>query len=115
MCVPTGGLHLENSLLNGKDWYVKGAATEVKNEDVLRPPGDLRVEAVGDGGGGGLVDDTEDVEAGNNASILQRLKKLFFVIFNNNIVTFAYRLYRVRGHEILLDCNLTKYWALKVL
>jgi hypothetical protein len=109
MGVPTRGLHLENSLLNGKYRDVKGAATKVKDEDVPLPPGDLLVEAVGDGGGGGLVDDAEDVQAGNNASILQRLKKLFFVIFNNNIVTFAYRLYRARGHEILLDCNLTKY------
>ncbi len=80
MGVPTGGLHLENSLLNSEDWNVKGAATEVKYEDVPLPPGDLRVEAVGDGGGGGLVDNAEDVEAGNNASILQRFKKDFLLL-----------------------------------
>jgi hypothetical protein len=82
--VPTGGLHLENSLLNGENRNVKGAATEVKYEDVPLPPGDLRVEAVGDGGGGRLVDNAEDVEAGNNASILQRSKKQFFVV---NLIT----------------------------
>jgi hypothetical protein len=81
MGVPTRGLHLENSLLNTEDRDVKGAATEVKDENVPLPPGDLRVEAVSDGGGGGLVDNAEDVEAGYNASILQRFKKRSFLLF----------------------------------
>jgi hypothetical protein len=61
--------YLENPILDGKDGDVKGAAPEVIDEDVLLPR-DLLVEAVGNGRGCWLIDDAEDVEAGNNPGIL---------------------------------------------
>merc|ERR1711937_169046 len=55
-------------VLTAKVGDIKGAATKVKDEDVLLAL--LLVEAVGDGGCGGLVDDAHDVEAGDGASVL---------------------------------------------
>ena len=66
--VSGGGLDLEDALLDGKEGDVEGTSAEVEDEDVLLVA--LLVEAVGDGGGGGLVDDTEDVEAGDGAGVL---------------------------------------------
>ena len=66
--VSGGGLDLEDALLDGKEGDVEGTSAEVEDEDVLLVA--LLVEAVRDGGGGGLVDDTEDVEAGDGAGVL---------------------------------------------
>ncbi len=71
MGVPGRGFDLEDALLNGQNRDVKRAAAQVENENVaLAGDALLLVQAVGDGGGGGLVDNAEDVEAGNDAGIL---------------------------------------------
>ncbi len=71
MGVPSRGFDLEDALLNGQNGDVEGAAAQVEDENVaLAGDALLLVQAVGDGGGGGLVDDAEDVEAGDDAGIL---------------------------------------------
>merc|ERR1711937_725338 len=62
------GQDLKDAVVDGEEGDIKGAATKVKDEDVLLAL--LLVEAVGDGGGGGLVDDAHNVEAGDGASVL---------------------------------------------
>ena len=70
--VSGSGLDLEDTLLNGQEGNIEGTTTQVEDEDVALTLG-LLVKTVGDGSGGGLVDDTEDVEAGNETSILGSL------------------------------------------
>jgi hypothetical protein len=73
MGVPGRGLDLEDALLNRQNRDVERAAAQVKYENVaLAGDALLLVQAVGDGGGGGLVDNAEDVEAGDNAGILEK-------------------------------------------
>ncbi|CEO96728.1 hypothetical protein PBRA_005332 [Plasmodiophora brassicae] len=70
--VTGGGLDLEDAVLDCQDGDIERTTTQVKDQDVHLRFGVL-VEAVGDGGGGRLVDDTEDVQAGNHTSVLRRL------------------------------------------
>jgi len=61
--------YLEYTVLDGKERDIEGSSSEVEDEDVALASG-LLVETVGDGGGGRLVDDSEDIEAGNGAGVL---------------------------------------------
>jgi hypothetical protein len=70
--VTGGGLDLENTAFDGEERDIESTATEIEDEDILFGF-DLLVETVGDGSGGGLVDDTEDIEAGNNTSVFSSL------------------------------------------
>ena len=65
--VAAGGDDFEDAVVELEDGDVEGAAAEVVDGDdaVL-----LLVEAVGEGGGGGLVDQAQDVEAGDAAGVL---------------------------------------------
>ena len=63
--------YLEDAVLNGEDGHIEGPTAQVVDEDVLLP-GHLLVQAVGDSGRRRLVDNAKDVEAGNNAGILNR-------------------------------------------
>ncbi len=65
--VAVGGLHLEDAVADLKDRDVEGAAAEVEHGDLLVL---LLVEAVGERSGGGLVDDAEDLKAGDLAGVL---------------------------------------------
>lgn len=69
MSVSSGGLDLEDTLLDGEERDIEGSSSEIEDEDVLLADG-LLVESVSDGGGGGLVDDTEDVHSRDDTSIL---------------------------------------------
>ncbi len=51
---------------------IEGTTTKIEDEDVALSL-DLLVETVGDSGRSGLVDDTEDVQAGDETSILGSL------------------------------------------
>ena len=65
--VTSGGLDLEDTLLNGQKGHIEGSSTKIEDQDVALTLG-LRDEIVGDKSGCGLVDDTEDVETGDGAS-----------------------------------------------
>ncbi len=67
MGVAIGGLDLEDALANLQHGNVEGAAPEVEDEDLLVG---LLVQAVGQRGRGGLVDDPDNVEAGDLAGVL---------------------------------------------
>ena len=69
--VPVGRLHLEDAVAELEDGHVERAAAEVEDEDRLL--GALLVEAVRERRGRRLVDDAEDVEAGDLAGVLRRL------------------------------------------
>ena len=70
MVVAVRGLHLEDALAELEDRDVEGAAAEVPDEDRLVG---FLVEAVGERGRGRLVDDADDVQAGDLAGVLRRL------------------------------------------
>ena len=73
MGVTGGSLDGEDTTLDVEEGDIEGTTTEIVDEDVALLVGLVGTETVGDGGSGGLVDDTEDVEAGNGTSILGSL------------------------------------------
>ncbi|KAH5051894.1 hypothetical protein HBI73_235940 [Parastagonospora nodorum] len=70
--VTGSGLDLEDALLDGQEGDIKGTTTQVEDENVTLALG-LLVKTVGNGSGGGLVDDTEDVETGDETGVLGSL------------------------------------------
>ena len=64
--VARGRQHLEDAVADLEHRHVKRAAPQVEDEDGLVG---LLLEAVGERGGGGLVDDAEDLEAGDLAGV----------------------------------------------
>jgi hypothetical protein len=66
--VTGGGLDLEDALLDGQERDIEGSSSEIEDEDVALA-GDLLIKTVGNGGGGGLVDDPQDVHAGDRSSV----------------------------------------------
>jgi hypothetical protein len=69
--VTRGGLDRKDTAGDVKERDIESSAAEVEDEHVLLTLS-LAVETVGNGGGGRLVDDTEDVKAGDRASVLSR-------------------------------------------
>lgn len=67
--VTSGSLDLEDALLDGEERHIEGTTAKIEDQDVALALV-LLVEAVGNGGSGGLVDDTENVEAGNETGVL---------------------------------------------
>ncbi|CRK20667.1 hypothetical protein BN1723_002635 [Verticillium longisporum] len=65
-------LDLEDTVLNGQERHIEGTTTEIEDEDVALTL-DLLVETVSDGSSSGLVDDTEDVETGDETGVLGSL------------------------------------------
>ena len=70
--VTSSRLDLEDTLLDGQEGHIEGTTTKIEDEDVALTL-DLLVKTVGNGSGGGLVDDTENVEAGNETGVLGSL------------------------------------------
>ena len=70
MVVAVRGLHLEDALAELENRDVEGSAAGVPDENRLVV---LLVEAVGERCRGRLVDDADDVEAGDLAGVLRRL------------------------------------------
>lgn len=67
--VTSSGLDLEDTLLDGEERDIESTTTKIKDEDVALTLG-LLVETVGNSSSSRLVDDTEDVQSGNETSIL---------------------------------------------
>ena len=70
--VTSGGLDLEDTLLDGQERHIESSTTEIEDENVALADG-LLVKTVSDSGSGRLVDDTEDVETRDHTSILGSL------------------------------------------
>jgi hypothetical protein len=65
--IATGREDLEDVLADLEDRDVEGAAAEVVDRDALGQPA---AEAIGEGGGGRLVDEAQNLEAGDSARVL---------------------------------------------
>jgi hypothetical protein len=70
--VTSGGLDLEDTLLNGKERNIESTTTKIEDENVALAL-DLLVKTVGNGSGSRLVDDAEDVQASNETGVLGSL------------------------------------------
>jgi hypothetical protein len=70
MGVTGSSLDGEDTTLDVQEGDIESTTTEVVDEDVALLVGLVGTETVGNGSSGGLVNDTEDVEAGNGTSIL---------------------------------------------
>jgi NAD-specific glutamate dehydrogenase. len=67
--VAGSGLDLEDTILDGQERDIEGTTTKIEDEDVALALS-LLVETIGNGSSSGFVDDTEDVETGNETGIL---------------------------------------------
>jgi hypothetical protein len=72
MGITGGGLDLEDALFDGKERHIESATTQVEDQNVALTLS-LLVETISDGSSCRLVDDTEDVETGNETGILGSL------------------------------------------
>lgn len=70
MSVTSSSLDGENTALDVEKRDIESPTTEIVDEDVALLVGLASAETVGNGSSSGLVDDTEDVEAGNGTGIL---------------------------------------------
>ena len=70
--VTSGGLDLEDTLLDGQKGDIEGTSSEIEDEDVALALS-LLVETVSDSGRSRLVDDTEDVQTRDDSGVLGRL------------------------------------------
>merc|ERR550517_982603 len=68
MGVSVGCDDLKDSIVNGEEGNIEGAATKIEDQDILLAL--LLVHPVGDGGGGGLIDDPHDGQAGDGPGVL---------------------------------------------
>lgn len=71
MGVTSGGKNLKDTIVDGQERDIESTTTEIVDNDLALAVG--LVQTVGNGGGGGLVDNSEDVEAGNDTGILGSL------------------------------------------
>ena len=70
--VTSGGLDLEDTLLNREQGYIECTTTQIEDEHILLSAV-LLVETVGNSSSRWLVDDTHHIEASNDTSILGSL------------------------------------------
>ena len=70
VCITGRGLDREHTTLNVKERYIESTTTKIVDQDVALFLGLASAEAIGNGSSSGLVDDTENVEAGNGTSVL---------------------------------------------
>ena len=67
--VTSSGLDLEDALLNGEQGNIEGTTTQVENEHVALAL-DFLVKTIGNGSSGWLINDTHNIQARNDSSIL---------------------------------------------
>jgi len=66
------GLDFENTILNGKDGYIKSATAKVENQNIALTLG-VFVKTIGNCGGRRLVDNSFNIELSDSSSILSSL------------------------------------------
>uniref|UniRef100_A0A6N2NGT9 Uncharacterized protein n=1 Tax=Salix viminalis TaxID=40686 RepID=A0A6N2NGT9_SALVM len=71
MGISSSGLHLKDTLLDGEKRDVKSTTTQIKNQHILLPNTCcLLVKTISNGSSSGLVDNTHNIQPGNNSSVL---------------------------------------------
>jgi hypothetical protein len=70
--VTGGGLHLENTLLDGQEGHIEGSSSEIEDKDVTLT-NDFLVKTVSDSSSSGLIDDTKNVHSGDGTSVFRSL------------------------------------------
>ena len=71
MGVSSGRLDFKNAIVNGQQRHIEGSSSEIIDNNLTLITS--AVKTVCDGGGGWLVHDSNDVQAGNGASVLRSL------------------------------------------
>ncbi|KAJ8431145.1 hypothetical protein Cgig2_026742 [Carnegiea gigantea] len=70
MGVTSGGLHFKDTLLHGEQRYIKVPTTKIEDQHILLTnTSGLFVKTIRNRSSGWLVDDTHNIEAGNDSSI----------------------------------------------
>ena len=73
MSVTSGGLDGENAALDVEERDIESTTTKIIDQDITLLVRLSRAKTIGNGGGSGLVNDTENIEAGNRTSVLGSL------------------------------------------
>ena len=81
MGVSSGCLDFENAIVDGQQRHIEGSSSKIIDNDLTLVTS--AVKTVRDGGGGWLVHDSNDVQAGNGASILGSLSLIVVEICGN--------------------------------
>lgn len=69
--VTGGSQNLKDSVVNGEEGDIEGTTTKIVDNDLALTIS--LIQTIGDSGGGGLVDNSKDVETGNDTGILGSL------------------------------------------
>jgi hypothetical protein len=67
--VTSNSLDLKDALLNSQEGHIKGSSTQIENQYISLAR-DFLVQSVCNGGGSRLINDTQNIETRNCASIL---------------------------------------------
>ena len=93
--------HLEETALDCQERHIEGSAAKIEDEHVATTLLAQLVEAVGDGRGGRLVDDAQDVQAGDQTGILGRLALTVVEVRGNGDDRIRHLLAKVRLGDLL--------------
>mmetsp|Transcript_14156 Transcript_14156/g.33042 ORF Transcript_14156/g.33042 Transcript_14156/m.33042 type:complete len:235 (-) Transcript_14156:43-747(-) len=69
MSITSGRLHLEDAIIDGQQGHIESATTQVEDQNVALAR-TLLVQTVGNGSSSWLVDDAQNVQTGDDTSIL---------------------------------------------
>ena len=81
MGVSSGRLDFKNAVVDGQQRHIEGSSSKIIDNDLTLVSS--AVKSVCDGGGGRLVHDSNDVQAGNGASVLCSLSLIVVEICGN--------------------------------
>ena len=71
MRITGGSEDLEDAIVDGEERYIESSTTKIVDNDLRLAT--FLVETISDGGGGRFVNDAENLETGNSASIFSGL------------------------------------------
>ena len=90
--IAIGRFHFENAITDFQNRYVKGTSTQVEDRNFLVA---LLVETISQRGRGWFVDDTENIETRNLASVFSRLTLTIIKVGRDRNDRFGYRLAQI--------------------